>query len=68
MWKALNRSLSVDARIQEVEIPVVSRCNYCLVSHDENLDHVLSTRDFASGVWISSGGNGKADRRGYILW
>ncbi|CAI9774666.1 unnamed protein product [Fraxinus pennsylvanica] len=51
MWKALSGSLSVDSSIRKVGIAIASKCNCCLVGHDKNTDHVLSTGDFADEVW-----------------
>ncbi|CAI9774663.1 unnamed protein product [Fraxinus pennsylvanica] len=51
MWKALSGSLSVDSSIRKVGIAIASKCNCCLVGHEENTDHVLSTGDFADEVW-----------------
>ncbi|XP_040996008.1 uncharacterized protein LOC121242180 [Juglans microcarpa x Juglans regia] len=41
MWKAIRNGLSVDDRIKNVGIPVVSKCNCCTDGGYEDLEHVL---------------------------
>lgn len=50
-WKALSGCLIDDERIQQVGVAMVSRCNCCLVGHEENSDHILSTVEFVDEVW-----------------
>ncbi|KAF5443041.1 hypothetical protein F2P56_035636 [Juglans regia] len=51
MGKALNFSLGVDARIKELGIPVVSKCECCVQGCLENQDHVLATGSFVAEIW-----------------
>ncbi|XP_040990910.1 uncharacterized protein LOC121238132 [Juglans microcarpa x Juglans regia] len=51
MWKALNFCLSVDARIEKLRIPVVSKCECCVRGCLEDQDHVLATGTLATEIW-----------------
>ncbi|KAG2663424.1 hypothetical protein I3760_16G029200 [Carya illinoinensis] len=51
MWKAYNNCLSVDEKIRSIGIPLVSKCDCCLVRHIEGLNHVLCTGDFTRHIW-----------------
>ncbi|XP_042964739.1 uncharacterized protein LOC122298962 [Carya illinoinensis] len=51
MWKAYHNCLSVDEKIKNIGIPVVSKCNCCARGHMEDLNHVLCTGDFARCIW-----------------
>ncbi|XP_022867657.1 uncharacterized protein LOC111387334 [Olea europaea var. sylvestris] len=51
IWKAMSGSLTVDERIRQVGVAMVSRCNCCTTGHDEDANHVLSSREFVDEVW-----------------
>lgn len=51
IWKAMSGSLTVDERIRQVGVAMVSRCNCCTTGHDEDANHVLSSGEFADEVW-----------------
>ncbi|KAF5446730.1 hypothetical protein F2P56_032333 [Juglans regia] len=51
MWKASNNCLSVDAKIQMAGIPMVSKCNCCVLGNMEDLNHVLCSGEFARQLW-----------------
>ena len=51
MWKAIHNCLSVDEKIRNTGIPIVSKCNCCLMGHSEDLNHVLCNGDIARKIW-----------------
>lgn len=51
MWRAWHNCLPVDDEVRRLNIPMVSRCNYCLTGQEENLDDILAKGELAEQVW-----------------
>ncbi|KAF5468901.1 hypothetical protein F2P56_013012 [Juglans regia] len=51
MWKARFGALPVGVRIQAIDIPMVSRCDCCVLREVETVDHVLRLDSIAMQVW-----------------
>lgn len=51
MWEAKFNCLSVDSKVRETWVALVSRCDCCDKGQVEILDHVLNAGDIAKAVW-----------------
>ncbi|KAI9169554.1 hypothetical protein LWI28_013968 [Acer negundo] len=49
--KAVFNCLSVDEKVRNVGVPIVSACNCCSSRGIEDLDHILNNGDFVSNLW-----------------
>lgn len=50
-WRARLKALPVDETIKGLGVPIVSKCECCVVPKVETLDHVLCDGEEARNVW-----------------
>ncbi|MQL91807.1 hypothetical protein Taro_024428 [Colocasia esculenta] len=50
-WKLLHRAVSVDSRVMDCRVPLVSKCTYCKLPKHESLDHLFISSDIVATLW-----------------
>ncbi|XP_060200867.1 uncharacterized protein LOC132629156 [Lycium barbarum] len=51
LWRLWKGVIPTDDNLMRIRIPVVSRCYCCRIPHQETMEHLFLTSNFAAGVW-----------------